>query len=101
MLGMDGKVVVITGAANGIGRATAGVFAAEGAQVVLVDIDLVWAGKSGQRDSCKESKGVGHKCDVSRGLSVKAMVEEVVQKFGRIDVLYANGSPNHQTHLVK
>jgi meso-butanediol dehydrogenase/(S,S)-butanediol dehydrogenase/diacetyl reductase len=92
MWGMQDKVVIITGAANGIGRATAGVFAAEGAQVVLVDIDLSLAERAASEIGAKGGKTLALKCDVSRGASVKAMVDEVVDRFERIDVLHANAA---------
>jgi meso-butanediol dehydrogenase/(S,S)-butanediol dehydrogenase/diacetyl reductase len=92
MWGMEDKVVIITGAANGIGRGTAGVFAAEGAQAVLVDIDLELAQRVARDIETKGGRAIALKCDVSRGESVKNMVDEVAQKFGRIDVLHANAA---------
>lgn len=89
---MKGKVVVVTGAANGIGRATAEVFAVEGAQAVLVDIDLALAEKEAEDIRAKGGKALAIKCDVSHGESVKALVDEVVERFGRIDVLHANAA---------
>ncbi len=92
MWGMKDKVVIITGAANGIGRATAGVFAAEGAQVIMVDVDLALAEKGAREIEAGGGKAFAFECDVSRGAFVKAMVEKVVGQFGRIDVLHANAA---------
>jgi NAD(P)-dependent dehydrogenase (short-subunit alcohol dehydrogenase family) len=90
--GFENKVVIITGAANGIGRATAGVFAAEGAVVFLADVEHEVA-----EEACREIEAAGGKafalqCDVSREDSVRAMVEKVVQRSGRIDVVHANAA---------
>ena len=90
--GIRGSVVVITGAANGIGRATAGVFAAEGAVVILADVDDALAEKSAHDIQGTGGKAWAVQCDVSRPASVIAMVDAVVQRFGRIDVVHANAA---------
>jgi NAD(P)-dependent dehydrogenase (short-subunit alcohol dehydrogenase family) len=90
--GLKNKVVVITGAANGIGRATADVFAAEGAVVVLADVDHALAETASRDIEAAGGKAWAVQCDVSRGDSVKAMVEAVVQRFARIDVVHANAA---------
>jgi NAD(P)-dependent dehydrogenase (short-subunit alcohol dehydrogenase family) len=89
---MKGKVVVITGGANGIGRATAEVFAREGANVVIAD----WERDAAEKAAC-EVQGSGGtavalECDVSRKESVSDMVQAVVERFGRLDVLHANAA---------
>jgi len=90
--GIKDRVVIITGGANGIGRATAQVFAREGANVVIAD----W-----ERDSAENATGeiqssggsaLALECDVSRKESVSAMVKAVVDRFGTIDVLHANAA---------
>jgi NAD(P)-dependent dehydrogenase (short-subunit alcohol dehydrogenase family) len=90
--GIQNKVVVITGAANGIGRATAGVFAAEGAVVVLADIDYALAEKCAREIEAAGGKAWAVQCDVSRSESVSAMTEAVVQRFAHIDVVHANAA---------
>ncbi len=90
--GIRDSVVVITGAANGIGRATAEVFAAEGAMVVLADVDAALAQKSAGEIESAGGKAWAVQCDVSRSASVTAMVDAVVQRCGRIDVLHANAA---------
>jgi NAD(P)-dependent dehydrogenase (short-subunit alcohol dehydrogenase family) len=85
-----GKSAVITGAATGIGRATAELFAAEGARIVAADVDA--AGLKSLRENL-ESRGaeiaavVG---DVSEPEDAKSMVQAAVDRYGRLDVLVAN-----------
>ncbi len=80
---MDGKVAVVTGAGEGQGRATALLFAAEGARVIGGDI----TGK--QEQTASESSGniVPTHCDVSQPDHVQAMIDEAMSRFGRLDVM--------------
>ena len=84
---LENKVSLITGAASGIGAATAKLFAAEGATVIVVDID-----ESNGRRVAEEigARGIFHKANVSEPLEVEAMVKLAVDKFGRLDVLHNN-----------
>jgi len=82
-----GKVVVITGAANGIGAACARLFATSGASVALWDIDAAAAA------SVAGALGAGAlalRCDVSRRSEVDAAIQATIAAFGRIDVLVNN-----------
>lgn len=92
MWAMRDKVVIITGAAHGIGRATASVFAAHGAIVVLADIEQVPAQTTANEIVAAGGRAVVIECDVRRGKSVSRMVESTVQQLGRIDVLHANAA---------
>jgi meso-butanediol dehydrogenase / (S,S)-butanediol dehydrogenase / diacetyl reductase len=84
---MLGKVTIITGAASGIGRATAILFGREGAKVVVADRDLVQA-KEVATEIAGAAIAVG--VDVSNKADVVAMVEETLKHFARIDVLVNN-----------
>src|ERR1700751_3933255 len=85
---LHGKVALITGAASGIGRATAIAAAREGAKVLVVD--AVPAGE----DTVKliiEARGLPpfHKCDVTRAAEVEAPVAAAVKLFGRLDCAHS------------
>src|SRR6201993_3885853 len=90
MARLDGKVAVITGAASGMGRATAVRFAGEGAAVVIADLNDE-GGAAAVRE-CKENGGraVFQKTDVTSEAGVKAMVERAVKEFGRLDITFNN-----------
>jgi short-subunit dehydrogenase len=83
---VSGKIVLITGGARGIGRSTASKMAAEGAKVLIADLDLAAA-----KDTSKELGLAGaYALDVSDGPAFKALVEEIEGKVGPIDVLINN-----------
>lgn len=88
---LQDRVVVITGAATGIGRAFASVFAQEGADVAIVDINEAEATVSLDLVRSHGREGLIEVCDVSKPEPVDAMVRSVMKKFGRIDVL-VNGA---------
>ncbi len=84
---LDGKVALVTGAGNGIGRATALRFAAEGANVVVSDINETAA--RAVATEIGESSLV-NVCDTSDESQVKAAIEQAKQAFGKIDVIVNN-----------
>jgi NAD(P)-dependent dehydrogenase (short-subunit alcohol dehydrogenase family) len=89
-LRFEGKVVLITGGANGIGKATAVLFADEGAKVIVADTDEangVLVVDSIVRDN-KEAIFIS--VDVTDRLQVEALANQVVETYGRIDVLLNN-----------
>jgi NAD(P)-dependent dehydrogenase (short-subunit alcohol dehydrogenase family) len=86
----ENKVALVTGAASGLGLATAKAFAEAGAAVVLAD----WNKKQVQA-AAKHLASKGHKtlavhCDVSDDAQVEAMVKQTVAAFGRLDAVYNN-----------
>lgn len=85
---LGNKVALITGAANGIGLATAQLFAREGARVMLADVDR--AGLEKAVGSIGPDKAAQVVVDVTSPESNKAMVDACVKRFGRIDVFVAN-----------
>ncbi|MES2464908.1 MAG: SDR family NAD(P)-dependent oxidoreductase [Armatimonadota bacterium] len=87
---LDGKAAFITGGASGIGEATARRFAQEGARVVIADV----ADDLGRR-VCEEIKQGGAKalyvhCDISTPDSVRQALEQAVERWGRLDIVFAN-----------
>jgi len=84
------KVALITGAASGIGRATALLFAREGAAVALADLNI----DGGQRVVDQITKSGGRAffegIDVTRGADCQRLVERAIREFGRIDILFNN-----------
>ncbi len=87
---LDGKTAIVTGAASGIGRATAERFAREGADVVCADID---APRLVQLEEMLRAKGltvICHQTDITEAASVEALVSETLGKTGRIDTVIAN-----------
>ena len=84
----DGKVVVVTGGALGIGRATALAFAREGANVVVADVNDA----AGQRTVAEMPAGRGLfvRADVSKAPECQRIVAETVGRFGGLDVLFNN-----------
>ena len=87
---LDGKVALITGGGSGIGRATAFLFAKEGAKVMVADC-MVAGGRETVR-MIKKAKGVASfvKADVSKASQAERMVKATVHRFGRLDILYNN-----------
>ena len=87
---LEHKVAVITGAASGIGRATAIRFAGEGAAVVIADLNRE-GGEAAVR-GCKENGGfaVFQLADVSREEDIEGSIDRAVKEFGRLDVIYNN-----------
>jgi NAD(P)-dependent dehydrogenase (short-subunit alcohol dehydrogenase family) len=84
---LDGKRAVITGAASGIGEATARLFVAEGASVLLADVD---AGRGGRLASDMGDRTLFVHADVSQEVDVDLAVAACVEAFGGLDVMFNN-----------
>lgn len=89
---LTGRVAIVTGAASGIGRATAVALAREGASVLIADLD--GAGAEAAAEEIREDGGAAQPCaaDVGSEESVAAMVSAAVDVFGGLDILHNNAA---------
>ena len=97
----EGKVVLVTGGAHGIGRATAVRFAAAGASVSICDVE---EGEGRETVSLIERAGgraLFVRCDVTSAADCEAAVNETVETFGGIDVLFNNAGITRRADVVK
>jgi NAD(P)-dependent dehydrogenase (short-subunit alcohol dehydrogenase family) len=96
-----GRVVFVTGAASGLGFATAQAFAAAGAAVALVDANGAAVANAAAALEASGARALPITCDVSDEAQVKAAVERTVAEFGRLDVAFNNaGIQSDATELA-
>ena len=87
---LNGRVAIVTGAGSGFGAGIARKFAAEGAKVVVVDIN-----KDAAQEVAIEIGGIAVKADVSNSEDVAAMIETAKDRFGQLDILVNNAGVTH------
>ena len=87
---LEGKSVVITGAGSGVGRASALLFASEGARVVVADVMDEWAAETVRLVGDAGGTAAAVHCDVTVEADVEAAVAAAVAHFGRLDVMFNN-----------
>ena len=98
MARLEGKCALITGAAKGIGRATALKMAAEGARVVVADLDATAADQVAEEIRSLGGDAIGHAVDLADRDETREMVLAAAQHFGgRVDVLHNNAAATHLT----
>ena len=85
-----GQVALVTGAAKGMGLATARMFAQSGASVVLADLDGNLAAKEAERIVVEGGTAIDVACDVADEAQVAAMVDRAVAEYGRLDMAFNN-----------
>ena len=95
------RVAVVTGAAQGIGQATALRLASDGARVAVVDVDAERASPVVQRIEAAGGQAAAFGCDVSAREQVDATVEAVISRFGRIDILVNNAGITRDNLVFK
>ena len=86
----EGKVALVTGAGSGIGRATALVFAREGAKVVVSDIVVEGGEETVQQIKAAGGEAIFVKADVSQAADVEALITQTVETYGRLDCAFNN-----------
>jgi 2-hydroxycyclohexanecarboxyl-CoA dehydrogenase len=86
----DDQIAIVTGAASGIGRATAMRLAAEGAAVVIADVNEQGAGAVAKSISEGGGRALALHVDVTDAPGVRAMTEQAITAFGKIDILVSN-----------
>ena len=97
----DGKTVIVTGAARGIGRAIAEAVAAEGADLALCDLKKEWLSETAEAIEKMGRKVFCVSVDVSDEAGVKAAVSGVISEFGKVDILINNAGITKDTFLAR
>jgi 3-oxoacyl-[acyl-carrier protein] reductase len=99
---LENRVAIITGGARGIGKAIAELYAEEGSDVIIVDIDIDEAEKTADKIS-KETgrKTFAQKVDVTNKKSVDKMVQDTIKKFNKIDILVNNAGTQKPTPFLE
>ncbi len=89
-MSLNGKIALVTGAAQGIGRDIALALATDGADVAICDVNLEAAQKTAADIEALGRKSLALKANVAASADVTAMIDQVIEKFGRIDILVNN-----------
>lgn len=87
---LKGKTAIVTGGANGIGRACCEILAAYGAKVVVSDYNLEAAQKTSQEINADGGETIAIDCDVTKDEALVNLVEQTINKFGSIEILVNN-----------
>lgn len=104
---VEGKVALVTGAASGMGRATAHLFADEGARVAVTDVDAGHVGAVVDEIAAAGGTAHGWTMDVRDDARVRAVVDEIVRRFGGLDIVVNNAgisrfspidAPDYEAH---
>ncbi|TNF82096.1 MAG: SDR family oxidoreductase [Gammaproteobacteria bacterium] len=96
----DGKRVIVTGAGSGFGEAIAKRFAAEGARVLLADVNLAGAERVAYEISGGGGTAVPLAVNVAEEAQIEAMVQRAVDEWGGVDVLVNNAGYSHRQKLL-
>ncbi len=98
---LDGKVAIVTGSARGMGKATARIFAAEGATVVVNALHIEGANQVAQEIQDQGGKAIAIKADVSQKSEVQDMVAKTLDSFGAIHILVNNAGISQNCSILE
>ena len=93
----NNKVVLVTGAAGGIGETAARTFAAQGAKVILADIDNIQGEKVATSICAQGGSAIFHQCDVSSASSVAALFTCIDERYPQLDIAFNNAGVDIET----
>src|SRR3954469_18100806 len=97
---LDGKVAIVTGAAMGMGEATARLFGAAGAHVLVADVDADQGQATAEAIERDGGSAAFCRTDVSKAADVEAMVRTAVERYGRLDCAVNNAAVTPDTHPI-
>jgi meso-butanediol dehydrogenase / (S,S)-butanediol dehydrogenase / diacetyl reductase len=102
MMRLAGKIAIITGAAAGVGRASALLFAREGAKIAAVDLDDAGVQTLREEVSATGGDALAVRADVSKADEVQRVVQSVLDRFGSVDILFNNVGivPHGKLHTI-
>ncbi len=100
-MGVENKVTVVTGAAQGIGKAIATLLAARGAAVMVCDINLEMANETAREIELNGGKCSAIKTDVTQPADADQIVKETIEKFGALDILVNNAGITKDNVLLR
>lgn len=89
---LEGKIALITGGSAGIGRATAQIFAREGAKVVVADVGVEGGEETVRLITAAGGEAIFVKTDVSNSAEVEALIKQTVETYGRLDCAFNNAA---------
>ena len=98
---LAGKVALITGGASGIGKATAQLFAREGAAVTIVDVNVEPGEAVSRAIGDDGGQAIFLRCDVTRASDCQAAVEKTISRFGRLDILFNNAGITRRASVLE
>jgi len=102
MIDLSGKVAVVTGGAQGIGRAIAQALAGQGANVVVADIQVEKAEATARELTANSGqRAIAVKVDVADSASAKAMIDRTLDEFGRVDILVNNAGTTRDNLIMR